>query len=110
MGIGDGFDTRETPYWENKCEHAPDTYIGSISFPTVYAKKHVTVKHDIYVYEDSIEKCQHICIRYGEYDNEYISAGPLYQFIQASQGNSEYRKVLDFLRSKGKFCFERDTK
>jgi len=108
MAIGDGFDSRKTPYWENKCEHFPDTYMGSINFPTVYDKKHITVKYDIYIYEDKSENCQHICIRYGKEVNEYMSVGNISQFIRASEMNSDYRKVLDFLRSKGKFCFEKN--
>ena len=110
MAIEDGFDTRKNPYWENKCEHYDDEYVGSINFVTVENKKYITVKFDIYVYENKSEQCQHICIRYGDNINEYISAGTIPQFIQASQINSDYRKVLDFLLLKGKFCFERYLK
>lgn len=84
----------EAAKFVNHCHHEPETFVGSFV--------HEGKAYDVYVYADYYEGAS-LCIRYGNEDYEYISAGKILRAAQRSYGYYPlYEKAIDLIIEKGK--------
>jgi hypothetical protein len=90
------------PHWLEACGHGG--YVGTI-WPIDSRLdangKRVTFRQilDVYVFDQSCG--QSLCLRYGDQGHEYISPGPLVEFIQ----RNSYPDVVKLLMAKGKITW-----
>jgi len=93
----------DKPFHVDECGHGDGCYVGSFKYYTNADKE---MKIDIYIYEQPGER-QEVCLRYGSEGPEYMSHGPLWQFIRTSHIFPKYHKALDLMRKKGSIKWER---
>lgn len=95
----------EGPVWHDCCQHGNECYIGSFG---VLVKGPAIKKYDLYVFAE--HKGQHVCIRDGNEDNDYISPGSLASFVQSAciHNNKlpEYWSAFMILKELGRLKWE----
>lgn len=90
---------RRVKFWENKCGHHENEYIGSVSFISPDGKGNFPeVKIDVYIYFDTCTKENDVCIRVGNDLPEYYSAGDLIGFLTRANNMEIYRKAVEVIR------------
>lgn len=66
------------PHWFDCCDHnrPNDRFLGTIHYEDI--------TYDVYVYQDNAlgrMPDMHVCLRYGNEGREYLSPGPVDQFL-----------------------------
>jgi len=79
-------DVWNEPFYENGCNHPPESFIGSVKFCDPESMKlGIVVERviDVYVYESTIGEraVQNACIRYGANTHEYYSPGTVMDLL-----------------------------
>jgi hypothetical protein len=99
------------PVFVDECNHGSDCYIGTIKVETFYNKAFKEELYDIYVFNDAYSG-QEVCMRFGNEPHEYISPGPLIQFLQIAichrQNMPHYAFAADLLFHEGQISYERN--
>jgi hypothetical protein len=84
------------PMFRDHCGHGIECYVGSFS--------HDSKKYDVYVYDDHVDHAS-VCIRYGDEDYEYMSAGSLLGMAKRSHNFPIYQKALELIEEKGRLAY-----
>jgi len=88
------------PVWHDGCQHDKDSFVAS--FELLNHKQKRMNKYDLYLFQDIGSGRQHVCIRYGNEEGEYISPGHLGGFLTRSNGTYEpYATAIRILLSYG---------
>ena len=89
-----------TPHWPDACGHnrPRDRFLGSFEW--------MDRMHDVFVYQDNALAAavpdMHVCIRYGEHGDHYISPGNAEAFVKRwegrTDGSEDYMLALPFVK------------
>lgn len=87
------------PVWEDRCQHPPESYVGSYQF----VRHPVDGWHycDLYIFDD----CE-VCIRIGNEPQEYYSPGPLADFLPRAFMDERYKGAYYLMRRKGRIMWK----
>lgn len=99
-------ETRDKRYWHDGCNHGINDYIGSVRVTELLNGQVQESKFDVYAFPDSFNG-QHVCIRYGNRDNEYYSPGPIKTLISTTDRMTPYKAALHVIEEKGHIVFRK---
>ena len=94
------YESFSKPFWFDACHHGEDCYVGSftMSAPGDYRKL------DVYVWIQHGH--QHLCIRYGDKNADYMSAGAIHDLMYPTHIET-IDIALSILRAEGEFVWHK---
>jgi hypothetical protein len=99
----DAIEVLDKKVYQDGCYHHASEYIGSVVCCFSSLKGRLPV--DVYLHNQ--DGFAHVCIRYGEKDSEYASAGHVLDFlIAAANPNNNFAEAATLILSKTDFFCE----
>ena len=93
-------------YWTNHCKHPKDTYVCSYESIQNTVNGIIKDEIDMYAHFDISLGETHICLRYGQESQEYMSCGSV---VEVASGKTEVkRKAIRLLKELGDFIWKRN--
>lgn len=94
----------------DNCGHGVDCYVGTFTYVDIWRDdgetRYKEIIYDVYVFEQQTTGAE-VCLRFGDEGPEYLSPGPIHQFLMSCQQSETYRRALDLLLKAGRFSWKR---